>query len=185
MQEQYDPTNQDTIPPPGTVVGASQQQTKSNKTGWILLIVGLGCLGVLVLVAVVGIAVAIWLPRSVSSSRMVYSPPRGRAVPVSAGSMPSFFRSVEYIGSPKGDRISFEMQFCLEVVTKQTTHASNVRNPSELEAKVIFADDGTSGTATVDLSSLDRSRKGTMHLSFELDDTGQNWEFTLKKMEGP
>ncbi len=176
MQEQYDPT---------TVVGAPPQPAKSNKTGWILLIGGLGCLGLLILVAVVGIAVAIWLPSSVRSSRVHYSPPRGRVVHVRGGSMSTVLRSVEYIGSPKGGWTDFEMPLYVNVGSFVMRRASRGDDPSKLRGRVIFAADGTSGTATVDLSSLDKSRKGTMHLSFELDKVSKDWKFTLDKMEGP
>jgi len=92
MQEQYDPTKQDTIPPPGTVVGTPPQPAKSNKTGWILLIVGVGCLGVLILVAVVGVLFAVFVPtlRSVSVPPPVtHARAGGRAMsPVPAQSYP-------------------------------------------------------------------------------------------------
>ena len=177
-----------TTPPPST--GGNKRQGGKNSC----LLIGLGCLGLLLLLGLPGLGMLMWFKDDMADwvnetwSRRATPPTGGMggsAVPIPAGSIPSPMRSVQYTGSPQGNRMSFEMQLYLKVLTTQATHPSDIQELSELEAKVVFADDGTSGTATVDLLSPDRSRKATMHMSFELDKVGRDWNFTLDKLDAP
>jgi len=190
MQEQYDPTNQDTIPPPGTAVGTPPQQAKSNKTGWILLIVGVGCLGVLMMVAVVGMLFAVFyrqsavsVPPSVAHTRaagggaMSPAPVPARSYPY-AGNCHRWTMS----GLPASDA-DFKAAL-LEYVF--TTHGKRVTDDlGEINwFKAESNDPAGQGTVRVTLSS-DAGDKMMLHLSFERDEVSQDWKFTLDKLDAP
>ena len=186
MQEQYDQTNQNTIPPPGTVVGTPPQQAKSNKTGWILLIVGVGCLGVLILVAVVGVFFAIYARSAISVPRPV---PRARAGGRAMSPVPA--RSYPYAGNchrwstsglPASDA-DFKAAL-LEYVF--TSHGKRVTDDlGEINwFKAESNDPADQGEVTVTLSS-DAGGKMTLHLSFERDKVSRDWKFTLDKLDAP
>ncbi|MBN2583919.1 MAG: hypothetical protein JXL80_12700 [Planctomycetes bacterium] len=164
------------------MAGEPQTPRKSNKTGWILLICGIGCLGMMVLLAIVAVFFGAFAFRATRSKTV--SAPRAPTVMASrAYPYAEHCNTWSMSGAPVADR-AFSEAIKEYVFTNHGQQATNdLGQINWFKADCPQQTATAAGNVTVTLSN-DAGQQVVLEMSFK-QNTPIHWTFTVDSITRP